>query len=195
MKKFLHRLTLPIQYFLVFLFIVFEELIWEGIAIPIGTYLQSLRLLQKLEIVIRGMNRYLLLVLFVGLFVSVELAGITAGVLIVQGMGLLGVLLYGLKIPIAAFTFWLFRISRDKLLSFSWFRWAYFKLLAFLDWLKSRRIYRNSMQLFRKLKENLQNFWKDLRKLFPKREKSGFFRRLRILYRRIREHLRHNRLQ
>ena len=194
MKKILYRLTLPIQYLLVFLFIVFEELIWEGIAIPVGTYLQSLRLLQKLEIVIRGMNRYLLLVLFVGLFVSVELAGITAGVLIVQGMGLLGVLLYALKIPIAAFTFWLFRISREKLLSFAWFRWAYLKLLTFLDWLKSRQIYRQSMDLFKRVKKRLQKFWEELRRLFPKGE-SGFLHRLRILYRRVREHLRHNRFK
>lgn len=194
MKKFFYRLTLPIQYLLVFLFIVFEELIWEGIAIPIGTYLQSLRLLQRVEISIRKMNRYLLLVLFVGLFVSVELAGITAGVLIVQGMGLLGVLLYALKIPIAAFTFWLFRISREKLLSFVWFRWAYLKLLTFLDWLKSRKIYRHSMELFEGIKKRFQKLWAELRRLFPEGE-SGFLRRLRILYRRVREHLRHNRFK
>ncbi len=194
MKKFFYRLTLPIQYLLVFLFIVFEELIWEGIAIPIGTYLQSLRLLQRVEISIRKMNRYLLLVLFVGLFVSVELAGITAGVLIVQGMGLLGVLLYALKIPIAAFTFWLFRISREKLLSFVWFRWAYLKLLTFLDWLKSRKIYRHSMELFEGIKKRFQKLWAGLRRLFPEGE-SGFLRRLRILYRRVREHLRHNRFK
>ena len=194
MKKFLYRLTLPIQYLLVFLFIVFEEFIWEGIAVPVGTYLQSLRLLQSLEVLIRRMNRYLLLVLFVVLFVAVELAGITAGVLVVRGMGLFGVLLYTLKIPIAAFTFWLFRISREKLLSFAWFEWVYGKLLLFLDWLKSREIYLRSMEIFRRIKKRLVGMWSQLRQLFPK-GRSGFLRRLRALYRRLHERLRRNRLK
>ncbi len=194
MKKFLYRLTLPIQYLLVFLFIVFEEFIWEGIAVPVGTYLQSLRLLQSLESLIRRMNRYLLLVLFVALFVSVELAGVTAGVLVVRGMGLFGVLLYALKIPIAAFTFWLFRISRDKLLSFAWFRWVYAKLLLFLDWLKSRKIYLRSMEIFRRIKKRLVGILEKLRRFFPQ-GRNELFRHLRILYRRLRERLNRHRLK
>ena len=194
MKKFLYKITLPLQYFLVFLFIVFEEFVWEGIAVPVGEYLRSLRLLQALERVVRRMNRYLILVLFVLLFGGVELAGVTAGILIVQGMVLPGLLLYGLKIPIAAFTFWLFGVSREQLLSFAWFAWAYERILAFLAWLKSREIYQKSMETLHRIKAGLRNFRQELKNLFSK-EQGGFFRRLRTLYRLLRERLQRNRLK
>ncbi|WP_457606115.1 hypothetical protein [Nitratifractor sp.] len=193
MNRFFRKLLLPIQYLLVFLFIVFEELVWEGIAKPVGEYLRSLRVLQRLERLIAGLNRYLILVLFVLLFVGVELAGVTAGILLVQGMEGAAVLLYGLKIPIAAFTFWLFGVSREKLLSFGWFRWAYERLNAFLDWLKSREIYRRSMEVLQRIKGELTKFWRRIKGWFPE-EEGGFFRRLRALYRRIRAALRRNRL-
>ena len=194
MKKFLYKITLPLQYILVFLFIVFEEFVWEGIAIPVGEYLRSLRLLQALERIVRRMNRYLILVLFVLLFGGVELAGVTAGVLVVRGMVLPGLLLYGLKIPIAAFTFWLFGVSREKLLSFRWFSWVYEKILVFLSWLKSQEIYCNSMALVHRLKGDLRRIWRKVKVLFPAGE-SGLLHRLKALYRKMRDELRRNRMR
>ena len=194
MKKLLYKITLPIQYLLVFLFIVFEEFIWEGIAVPVGEYLRSLRLLQALERAVRRMNRYLILVLFVLLFGGVELAGVTAGVLIVQGMLLPGFLLYGLKIPIAAFTFWLFGVSREQLLSFAWFAWAYEKILAFLAWLKSREIYRKSMAAVHRLKADLRRIWQKVKAFLPAGE-GGLLHRLKALYRKVRNELRRNKIQ
>jgi len=194
MKKLLYKITLPLQYLLVFLFIIFEEFIWEGIAVPVGEYLRSLRLLQALERLIRGMNRYLILVLFVLLFGGVELAGVTAGILIVQGMVLPGLLLYGLKIPIAAFTFWLFGVSREKLLSFGWFAWAYERILAFLAWLKSREIYQKSMAAVHRLKEDLRRIWQKIKAILPA-GKGAFFHRIKALYRKVRDELRRNRIR
>ncbi len=195
MKKLLYRITLPLQYLLVFLFIVFEEFIWEGIAVPVGEYLRSLRLLQALEHVVRRMNRYLILVLFVLLFGGVELAGVTAGVLVVQGMVLSGLLLYGLKIPIAAFTFWLFGVSREKLLSFPWFHWTYERILTLFDWFKATDVYRHSMRALRNVKTRFRRLWSKLEGIFPQKEGSSLLRRLQALYRRIRERLRRNRLR
>ncbi len=109
-------------------------------------------------------------------------------------MVLPGLLLYGLKIPIAAFTFWLFGVSREQLLSFGWFAWAYEKILAFLAWLKSLRIYRKSMAAVHRLKEDLGRIWQKIRTLLPSGE-SGLLRRLKALYRKVREELRRNRMR
>ena len=185
MSRLFRKFITLIQYILVLLFILFEELIWEGIAEPLYGYIHSLRILQRLEGLVRRVNRYLILVIFVGLFVAVELAGVTAGVLMVNGMGLYGLALYALKIPIAAFTFWLFRISREKLLSFGWFRWSYGKILSFMAWLKSRPIYLDTMTKIKALKLRLREILRRIREFFGK-ERSGWRKRFSRLYLKIR---------
>ena len=142
----IHKLTIFIQFFLVLLFILFEELIWEEIAEPIYYRIRSLKFLKRMEELLEYTPKTVILLLFLLIFVSVEAAGITAGIFILQGKIILGTLLYLSKIPIAAFTFWLFNASKDKLLSFGWFAWIYEKLTAIFDWVKSRRIYKDTMK-------------------------------------------------
>jgi len=186
MNKIFRKFVALIQYVLVLIYILFEELVWEGIAEPIYDYLAQLRILQHLERLIRRVNRYLLLVIFVALFGAVELAGITAGVLVIQGKGVYGVALYAMKVPIAAFTFWLFKISKNKLLSFAWFRWSYEKLLAFMAWLKALPIYQDTMHKLHRLKERLRILVKKLRALWGEK-RSDWKKRFDRLYLKIRK--------
>ncbi len=158
LKKLLDRLVLLIQLILVVIFIVFEEVIWEGIAQPIYRYIHELHILQALEAKLKQLNRYVLLVLFLILFVGVEGAGLLAGVMLVRGMVVTATLLYGAKIPIAAFVFWMFHATESTLLSFDWFRWAYEKVLAFFDWIKEREIYREARAMFREVKGSFRVF-------------------------------------
>jgi len=158
LKNILNRLVFVLQLILVVLFIVFEEVIWETIAKPIYDYIHELHLLQTLQVKLQRVNRYVVLVLFLVLLVSVEGAGLFAGVMAVQGMVLTAALLYGLKIPIAAFTFWLFHATESKLLSFGWFKWSYEKILSLFAWIKSREIYRDTMAMMRGLKEKYTAF-------------------------------------
>jgi hypothetical protein len=151
-KKLLNRLVFVLQLILVVLFIVFEEVIWEGIARPIYEYIHELHILQTIEQKLESVNRYVILVLFLVLLFGVEGAGLMAGVLAVRGMVISAALLYGLKIPIAAFTFWLFRVTETKLLSFGWFREAYEWIMAAFAWIKEREIYRNTVRQAREIK-------------------------------------------
>jgi len=100
-----------IQFILVSIFILFEEIIWEGLANPIHTKIVSLNILVNLENIITLFNRYIILLLFTILLLGVEGVGILAGVFFVQGKITLGILLYLIKIPIAGFTFWLFKVT------------------------------------------------------------------------------------
>ncbi len=140
---------------MVLVFIVFEEIIWEGVAKPVYEYLYGMRLLQAIQSRIESVNRYVIVLIFMILLVAVEGAGLAAGVMALNGMVVSAVLLYGLKIPIAAFTFWIFRITQKKLLSFSWFRWGYEKINTFFEWIKEREIYRDTVEMLKKLKKNL----------------------------------------
>jgi len=184
LKKIAQRLLLVFQFILVFLFILFEEIIWEGLAKPIYTKIEALHITQKIEAKIKDTNRYLLLVVFLVLLLGVEGAGFLAGAFFVQGKLLFGLILYIFKIPIAAFVFWLFKASKTKLLSFDWFKWAYEKLLAGLDWLKERESYKETMQKIAKLKKRLKNILAYIKEKYFN-ESGSFTDELKSFYRYI----------
>jgi hypothetical protein len=181
LQKIAQRLLLVLQFILVFLFILFEEIIWEGIAKPIYNKIESLHITQKLEKKLSNSNRYMLLTIFTVMILGVEIAGLLAGVLFVQGQVLLGLVLYIAKIPIAAFTFWLFKVSKEKLLSFSWFKWSYDKLMAGLDWLKALDIYKSTVGMMLKVKENIKKNWKKIKERYFSKE-SSFTEELKSFY-------------
>ncbi len=181
LEKIAQRLLLVFQFILVFLFILFEEIIWEGIAKPIYVKIESLHIAQKIETKIKHTNRYLLLVIFLVLLFGVEGAGILAGAFFVQGKLLFGLLLYVAKIPIAAFVFWLFKAAKSKLLSFDWFKWAYEKLMSAIDWLKERDIYKDTMAKMVKIKQNIKELWSRIRAKYFK-DSSSFIEELKSFY-------------
>ena len=181
LEKIGQRLLLVLQFILVFLFILFEEIIWEGIAKPIYNKIESLHITQKIEAKITNSNRYIILVVFLVLLLGVEVAGLLAGVFFVQGYVLFGLLLYIAKIPIAAFVFWLFKVSKKKLLSFNWFNWAYKKLMAGLDWLKATAIYKDTIEYIKRMKSNIQTQWKKIKNRYFTKE-SSFTEELKSFY-------------
>ena len=175
------KLITLLQLFLVLLFILFEEVVWEGVAKPIYSYVHALKVLQKIETWLQGVNATIILVIFVVMLASVEMLGIYAGVLFVSGQAALGVMLYLTKIPIAAFTFWMFRVTESKLMQFGWFKWLYEKLMQAIDWLKSLEIYRSTMKRLKVTKEKLKQGLKRIKAKYFAKE-SPFVRRLKRLY-------------
>ena len=175
-----NRLTSLLQLLLVIIYIIFEELIWEGIAKPIYVAIHELKILQKIEAKLEDANPMMVLGLFVVLLVIVEVFGIYAGILFVSGKVLLGLGLYLSKIPVAAFTFWLFRVTEDKLMTFRWFKWLYEKMLASIAWLKSRTMYIKTMERLKDFKEVLKK-WKA--KYFSK--ESPFVHKMKSLYKAV----------
>ncbi len=181
LQKIAQRLLLVLQFILVFLFILFEEIIWEGIAKPIYEKIESLKITQKVERSIKDTNRYLLLLIFTIILLVVEGAGIFAGVLFVNGYILFGLLLYIAKIPIAAFTFWLFKVSKDKLLSFGWFAWLYQKTMNGLAWLKELEIYQSTIAMMLQIKEKIKERWRAFKERFFDKD-SSFTEELKSFY-------------
>ena len=181
LQKIAQRLLLVLQFVLVFLFILFEEIIWEGIAKPIYNTIASWHITQKLEQSIKHTNRYILLLIFTVILLVVEGAGIFAGVLFVQGKVLFGLLLYITKIPIAAFTFWLFKVSKKKLLSFDWFNWLYIKIMNGLDWLKNLDIYKSTVATMLAFKRRFRKGWLSIKKRYFSKE-SSFTEELKSFY-------------
>ncbi len=184
LKQFQQKLITLLQLLLVITFIVFEELIWEQIAYPVYRYVHSLQILQKVERVLGRVNRYVVLVIFIVLLGSVELLGMYAGVLFLGGHILSGLLLYISKIPIAAFTFWMFRVTEEKLMRFGWFKWLYERLMGAIGWIKSLEIYRGTMAQVHTTKERIKIWIRTVKARYFSGE-SAFVSRLKRLYRGI----------
>ena len=178
-NKILHKLLILIQIPLIILFIIFEELIWEGIAKPIYNYIKSMRLLQRFEQTLLDTSRGVILFFFIIIFTTVETAGVVAGVLFINGKIVLGLIIYLTKIPIAGFTFWLFKVTKSKLLSFNWFNWSYIKINSLFDWFKKQDIYIKTILIVKKVKlyftgngkffKRLKLLYIDMKKIFDRR--------------------------
>jgi len=184
-----HKFMSLLQLILVLIYIIFEELIWEGIARPIYEFIHSLKILQKVEETLHAVNAYVILVIFVVLLGIVEALGIYAGILFISGQVLLGMSLYITKIPIAAFTFWIFRITEDKLMQFGWFKWIYDWIMKGIDWLKSLEIYQSTMHQIKVTKANLKEYMKKVKEKYFAKE-SPFVTRIKHLYQAIKDSLR-----
>lgn len=176
-----NKFILLLQLILVLVYIIFEELIWEGIAKPIYTAIHSLKILQKIEIRLQHVNASVILVIFVLLLSIVEAFGVYAGMLFVNGQIALGLTLYISKIPIAAFTFWLFRVSEEKLMQFAWFKWLYEKIMRGIDWVQSRGMYVETMARLGKLKSTLKGYIIKFKEKYLSR-KSAFMDKIKSLY-------------
>ena len=183
-----HKFISLLQLILVLIYIIFEELIWEGISKPIYEFIHSLEILQKIEILLHNMNAYIILVVFVFLLGTVELLGIYAGVLFVSGKMWNGLILYLTKVPIAAFTFWVFRITEEKLMTFGWFKWIYEKVMSAIDWLKSLTIYISTMEKLKFLKMKIKAFKIRIKEQYFSK-KSQFLKKTKHLYKTIKSAL------
>jgi len=183
-----NRLTSLFQLILVIIYIIFEELIWEGIAKPIYVAIHSLKILQKIEMKLQHVNATVILFIFIILLTIVEAFGIYAGVLFVSGQVALGLSLYLSKIPIAAFTFWLFRVTEDKLMQFGWFKWIYDWIMRGVDWLKACEVYISIVKRLATVKANIKKTLKALKEKYFSKE-SPFILKIKHLYKSVKESL------
>ena len=143
MDKFINTITHYLFTLIVLGYIFYEELVWERFAKPIVRYIQSLGLLKRLDAYLQGVNGMVILITFVILFLITEIQGIYAGTLLLRGQIILWAIIYAGKIPIAAFTFWLFRATKPKLMAFAWFEKAFDFVMHWINWIKATETYKN----------------------------------------------------
>ena len=122
-------------------YILFEELVWNIFAQPIYQYIKSLIVLEPLKKTFLQMHRYLLLTVFIFILVLAEVMGLLAGLCFIEGYFMTGILVYVLKIPVAAFTFWLFDLTKIQLMTFNWLKIAYEWVMDMIDKLLNSAIH------------------------------------------------------
>lgn len=176
-----NKFTSLLQLILVIIYILFEELIWEGIAKPVYEFVHALKILQKVEIQLHKMNAYVLLIIFTILLAIVQTLGLYAGILFVSGQVLLGFTFYISKIPIAAFTFWVFRVTEDKLMQFGWFKWVYDWIMKAIAWLKSSIMYMKTMEGLKEIKTRVKAYITEFKTKYFSAQ-SPFLEKVKHLY-------------
>ena len=184
LKIILHKLLFLIQLFLVIIFIIFEDIIWENIAKPIYNYIHSLKIIKTLELKLNRVNSYIALLIFLTLLLVVEGAGVLAGVLFIKGKMVTGLILYISKIPLAAFTFWIFKVTKYKLLNFRWFAIGYKKTISLIKRVQSLDIYINAITKIKKVKLWIKKIFLNIKNKFFSRYKSEnkFYLQIKNLY-------------
>lgn len=165
MKSILKTLFVkPFEILLVIGYIVFEEIIWNTFAKPIFEAIKSLAWLDTLKQTFLEMNRYLLVSVFIVILLITEYMGILSLITIAENKIILGVFIYVLKIPIASFTFWLFELTKPKLLTFGWLKVTYDALMKGIDFLTKTTIYQSikaKVSFMRQRLHNLNLLWKN----------------------------------
>jgi hypothetical protein len=138
MTKLLKRIAL---YPLVILYILFEELVYNAVILPVSDRIKSLQVIQRLNALLARFGRYAILITFVLLFVASEGLGATALVMLAQGLVLIGVGLYVVKTLLGIYAFVILHHHKETLFSFGWFAYTYGKIVAVLDVIKSSSAY------------------------------------------------------
>ncbi|QKF72493.1 putative membrane protein [Aliarcobacter faecis] len=126
---------------LISIYIIFEELIWEKISKPIINKILKLNLFLNLVSKIESLNSYIILSIFLIFFTIVELLGVYAAIIFVQGKVISAIFIYLLKIPLAILILWFFDITKPKLLKFRWFEIVYDNLIYLKNKIQHSKIY------------------------------------------------------
>ena len=161
-------------------YIIFEEIVWERFARPIQQFLRELKMLQKLEMHLHTTNKVLILIVFILLFAAVELLGIVAAGFFLNGKVLTGVLIYAVKLPVSALTFWVFQITKNKLMKFEWFRSVYQFIMKVIDQITSSSVYTGIKEKSASIKCYIKTKLASDRGVFKKRGED-IYRKLKSL--------------
>ena len=103
-------------------------------------------------------NRYFILIYFLILLVVSELIGIYAFVALSHANIAVFIFLYIIKfIPFFVLNY-IFKQTKEKLLSISWFNYMYFKVTSIAEYLKNTEIAIRCKQIIANLKEKIKNF-------------------------------------
>ncbi len=145
-----------IQLLVLLIYIVLEELIWEEFAKPVYNYIVKLRIAAAFEQFLKRQNRYVPLIFFLSTFVFGELLGLMTPFILAKGLVVVAVLIYMTKVLIVAFAFWLFKIEKERLLSFSFFRIAYDKIVYISEKVKATTLYQKLVKQLKEIKTYLK---------------------------------------
>lgn len=157
---------------LVLIYFIFEEIIWNKLALPFINYIKQFNLYKMSLNFISEQDKYIILILFCSMFGFAEYLGILAFVFLGQAHVLMFCLFYVLKTLFAVYSLAILNNSKEKLFSFKWFKFTYDLLMKIIDYIKNSKYYisiKESLKIFKlKLKYFLINYKENIKNLIIK---------------------------
>lgn len=142
MRRLFHRLRNSFFVLLIFLYLIFEELIWKTAVAPLIRYLGVFHPYRYFLEYIRDRACPLsVLILFIVPFALGEIIGTLSALLAAQLHIVSAGLLYMLKIPLIVVALGILQNGREKLLSYRWFALCYGWVILQLDKLHGSILY------------------------------------------------------
>jgi len=146
-------------YVLVLGFLLFEE-IWEVLRDLLAFRRYYPRLMAAINRFAARRNRYLVLLIYLALFIPMELLGLASAALAAEGHWKSAFLVYASKGLVAIPAIDVFTANKDKLLSFGIIQWAYDQLQC----LKRSEVYLSVVGLVRRQKKRLARLVRRIRR-------------------------------
>ena len=138
-------------------YIVFDE-IFVFISDKISNILNKYKIFLKLNVYIRALNKYILLLILVSLFGLSELIGIYSFMFLAAGNLHLFIVLYIVKFLPFFVVSYIFKCAKDILLEIKYFNNCYFKIVSLTDYLKNTAVILKAKEI----KETIKYKFKDL---------------------------------
>lgn len=127
---------------LIFMYILFEEFIWNTAVKPIIHYIASFHFYQQfLDYVRLRAGRFSVLILFIIPFALGEVIGTLSAIMVAKLHFYSAALLYTMKIPLIVIALGILQSGKEKLLSFGWFALCYTWVISQIDKLHASRLY------------------------------------------------------
>jgi hypothetical protein len=146
---------------LVFLFIVFEEILWKNFAKPIFEEIKELKISIKFKSYLLSLNnKFILIIIFLIPLILMELVAFLAGLALVNGFIFLFLLLYLLKGIVMLPLLFIFETRKNTLLEFKLISYPYRWLMTLLNSNILLSVKKNIKDMKHKIKLRFDK-WKD----------------------------------
>jgi hypothetical protein len=160
---------------LIFIYILFEEFIWNTAVKPIIHYIASFHFYQRfLDYVRLRAGRFSVLILFMIPFALGEVIGTLSAIMATKLHLYSAALLYTMKIPLIVVALGILQSGKEKLLSFGWFALCYTWVITQIDKLHASRLYQQVHITINQTKSRFFN-----RSSYIKRWTARIYRRIR----------------
>ncbi len=138
-------------------YVLFDEA-FVLISNTISKIISKYKIFLKLNVYIRALNKYILLLILIFLFGISELIGIYSFMFLASGNLYAFIVLYIVKFAPFFVVSYIFNVAKDILLEIKYFNYCYLKIVAVTDYLKNTTVILKAKDI----KDNIKYKFKDL---------------------------------
>lgn len=150
-----NKLTKFILNIIALIYVIFDE-IFVYLSNKLNNLIDKYEVFKYLNQKLKTTNKYLILCLLLVVLAISEVIGIISFILLSKGLVYLFVMFYIIKFLPFFIVSYIFKQTKENLLTINWFNYSYNKVVYITDYLKSMEIVIQIKELKNKIKEKIQ---------------------------------------